>query len=57
MKHEKPWHISILWFIIKTKEVEKIRVTKENSTQNLIPIKEIGTTVPTAYYETISLTK
>ena len=23
------------------KEVEKIRVTKENSTQNLIPIKEI----------------
>lgn len=41
MKYEKPWHISISWFIIKTKEVEKIRVTKENSTQNLIPIKEI----------------
>ena len=33
---------------------EFIEYNKEGT---LIPIKEIGTIVPTAYYETISLTK
>lgn len=41
MRHEKPWHISNTCIIMKKKEVEEIKVTKENSTQNLIPIKEI----------------